>query len=235
MLPRDAEEDRRPAGGEARSVGRDEEIRRESVAMRARTARAGPASRTSSPISIRNLALKPSRPRVSITARKRRDLDRMLALVVGDPTAVPDAIAVRAATHGDSPSAHRPSRPRIDVAVAVAEDRDQRRILDALGDTGTETRPRCTIRQAKPSASNAGSHLGCRDKRREGAPAPGSGSRSAGPPVARDPPWNVPSSKTACARSIACPRVISDPPPRSPSPRSTRSNGILPQSGRRGR
>ena len=67
-----AEEDGRPPGGEPRPVGGDQHVRRESVACASRQSSRRPGEPISSPISIRYLALKPSLPRVSSTARERR-------------------------------------------------------------------------------------------------------------------------------------------------------------------
>ena len=61
------EKDRRPLRREARPVRGDQHIGREPVLVLRGRSRAGPGEPISSPVSIRNIALKPSRPRVFST------------------------------------------------------------------------------------------------------------------------------------------------------------------------
>ena len=101
---------------DGRAVGRRGAGRRSRSARRRRTASRcsaqssrRPGEPVSSPISISHLALKPSLPRVCQHRRQRRDVDRVLALVVGDAAAVVAAVAL-----GEPPwrQAGVASRPR---------------------------------------------------------------------------------------------------------------------------
>ena len=96
------------AGRRRRSAGRPEEL-----AVLPRTPRAGPGEPVSSPISISIFALKPRRPRVVEHVGQRRDVDRVLALVVGDAAAVPAAVALGQRPRRQALEPARRSSPRI--------------------------------------------------------------------------------------------------------------------------
>ena len=93
MPPR---EPRKIVGRSARRRGPSEAISTSALKqllVRAHSSRR-PGEPVSSPISIRNLALKPSVPRSASTAASACMLIDVLALVVGDAAAVPAAVAL---------------------------------------------------------------------------------------------------------------------------------------------
>ena len=118
----DPEVDRKGAAAcrERSSAGRRRGADRPSrSARRRRTARGSPrrarASRgepVSSPISISHLALKPSLPRVREHGAERGDVDRVLALVVGDAAALVAPLA-SVSCQGERPALPRASSPRM--------------------------------------------------------------------------------------------------------------------------
>ena len=88
----------------------------------------------SSPISTRNLALKPSLPpRASRTRGKRCEIDRVLALVVGGAAAI-DAVANGCCRPGIEPAAPFALHARDHIAMAVDQNGRKPRILAILGD-----------------------------------------------------------------------------------------------------
>jgi hypothetical protein len=94
---------------------------------------ARPGEPVSSPVSISQVTLKPSRPRTRQHLRQRGDVDAVLALVVGGAAAV-QAVAV--GRHGPRALAAGPRRVLAadHVAVAVHQHRGQRRVLDTAAD-----------------------------------------------------------------------------------------------------
>ena len=136
--PRDPRNSVGSVGAKARAVGGDQHVGAKRLAAPARRCRAAPASPVSSPVSSRTLTLKPRRPRASSTRGECREVDRVLALVVGRAAAVPAiAFAVRAsratgrrATARRSPGRRRRGRRSAQWAASGS--------LDALRD---EERP----------------------------------------------------------------------------------------------
>ncbi len=184
-----AEEEGRPLGAEARAVGGDQHVGLRSSSLFSAQSSRRPGEPISSPISIRYLALKPSRPRVSSTARERRDVDGVLALVVDDAAAVPAAVRL-GQRQGERPSLqsrveaadrHRRGRSRRRSAGAGSSMRSARGtalglgvVQDAAGEAERlERRPHLVLEVVAPAPRRAPGS-GFRSASRRGAPSPAS-------------------------------------------------------------
>src|SRR5688572_4393999 len=160
-----AEEDRRLARIQARSVGGDQHVRREEALVLLTDF---PEARRTNFFAGLDQHLHVEAELAAYLQRggERREVDGVLALVVGGAAAV-EAIALALQRPGIEARAPAFFLAADHVAVAVGEDRDQRGVLDALGEQERSLGDRMSQRAAaEAELFEARLHL-CREVARE--------------------------------------------------------------------